>query len=532
MIAVEMVPIADLKADPENPRRADPDRLDMVELSLSRLGWLLPVYIAADGEILSGHQRTTIAARMGATHVPCVRVTLPFDERRTGINVLFNRATNDMGLKSNGGDDDMVGELAASIVVASAQHLPKIDPSDWPAWCPTLQIEERPTVEVIARAGEWTNDRHSVSGAAQLRRNGIIMPVVISADGQILNGWGRVLCAAEAGDETVPVVECPDERADLARLLLNRLSMDFALEDRYADILRYNSFRRARGRMTTLNRTMLGWYWKNALHAGKKGASLTPHSRTFNTAGRDMELWTRLHGRTVVDFGAGLCDKTDILLKAGVDAIPFEPFYTGGSDSGFDFEGARRMGQTFIDRIGNNDRFDTIFVSAVLNSVPFRRDRELIVTLLAALCWGHPGTQVISGSANQGIFINNVVLQSNASGGANHTRFTANYEPGVVVADLERSPKMQKYHTLPEWRQLWGTQFARVEAWEPNTVFVMARATNPMPPDVAQLSEAVAFEFDLPYPDGTRFGLASQAFDAFEARLGMKLDRSHLDKRD
>lgn len=190
------------------------------------------------------------------------------------------------------------------------------------------------------------------------------------------------------------------------------------------------------------------------------------------------------------------------------------------------------MGQTFLDRIGNGDRFDTIFVSAVLNSVPFRRDRELIVALLAALCWGHDRTQVISGSANQGIFINNVVLQSNATGGSNHSRFTANYETGVVVADLERSPKMQKYHTMPEWRQLWGTQFARVEVWEPANVFVMARCTNPHRPDKQLLSEAIAFEFDLPYPDGARYGLARQAFAAFEARLGMKLDRSYLDKRD
>lgn len=37
-----------------NPRTADPKRLDLIELSLRKLGFIAPIYADANGEILSG----------------------------------------------------------------------------------------------------------------------------------------------------------------------------------------------------------------------------------------------------------------------------------------------------------------------------------------------------------------------------------------------------------------------------------------------------------------------------------------------
>ena len=41
--------------------------------------------------------------------------------------------------------------------------------------------------------------------------------------------------------------------------------------------------------------------------------------------------------------------------------------------------------------------------------------------------------------------------------------------------------------------------------------------------DPAALAAALDFEFELPYPDGTRMGLSQRARDAFEHRLGITL---------
>ena len=53
-----------------NPREADAERLELVRLSLRKLGFLLPLVATTDGEILSGHQRHAVAVDMGAARVP------------------------------------------------------------------------------------------------------------------------------------------------------------------------------------------------------------------------------------------------------------------------------------------------------------------------------------------------------------------------------------------------------------------------------------------------------------------------------
>lgn len=94
---MKLVNITHIAPSTYNPRVADPERLDLIELSLRKLGFLLPLYATPDGEIISGHQRHHIACRMGATKVP-LAVTRPMDlAERKGVNVVFNRATNDLG---------------------------------------------------------------------------------------------------------------------------------------------------------------------------------------------------------------------------------------------------------------------------------------------------------------------------------------------------------------------------------------------------------------------------------------------------
>ena len=43
------------------------------------------------------------------------------------------------------------------------------------------------------------------------------------------------------------------------------------------------------------------------------------------------------------------------------------------------------------------------------------------------------------------------------------------------------------------------------------------------PVDAARLRAAIAFEFDLPYPDGTRMDLVKSAMDSFSKRLQITL---------
>ena len=96
MNRIELLPVSALRPALYNPREADTERLELVRLSLRKLVFLLPLVATLDGEILSGHQRHAVAADMGAARVPVLCVDMP-EARRRSINILFNRATNDIG---------------------------------------------------------------------------------------------------------------------------------------------------------------------------------------------------------------------------------------------------------------------------------------------------------------------------------------------------------------------------------------------------------------------------------------------------
>ena len=57
-------------------------------------------------------------------------------------------------------------------------------------------------------------------------------------------------------------------------------------------------------------------------------------------------------------------------------------------------------------------------------------------------------------------------------------------------------------------------------------VYMEARGTRldvNNPEYMKRLREAIEFEFDLPYPDGTRAGLVEEAKAAFSKRLGVQI---------
>ena len=99
MNAIELVPASALRPALYNPREADEERLALVRLSLQKLGFLLPLVATPDGEILSGHQRHAVAVAMGAKRLPVMRVDVKESARR-GVNLLFNRATNDISIEA------------------------------------------------------------------------------------------------------------------------------------------------------------------------------------------------------------------------------------------------------------------------------------------------------------------------------------------------------------------------------------------------------------------------------------------------
>ncbi len=503
---MNLEPIDSVKPSTYNPRTADPARLDLIELSLRKLGFLAPIFADADGEILSGHQRHLVAERMGATRLPVFRTGKMELADRKALNIVFNRATNDFDFHSTPGratkelqrlDLHKLAESIPDKAVDSAEFLRCMEPAE-------VCVKELCRIN----SGRWL--QYAKNLAKTMHRNGVLMPVVCKRDGTVINGIGRLEMLAEKKLPFAPVVYVSEEEAEFARAMMNLLSMDFDIQTRYADLLRYNSFRRARR-----VREELGNGFIFAVH-GSKPCSTFDIGRPA-----DKARWVKEHGSSVLDFGAGHLTETFLLRQAGIACTPFEPYRLQGKD-GINKTESVQIARDFLTEVGSGTEWTSIFISSVLNSVPFKEDREKISTICAALCKPFTKLYACASSASETGW-----RQVQGKGFLNHNNagniaFRLDYEPGVRIGDFQEKPKVQKYHTAQEFHALFTPFFRSVKVAEMSNN-ITAVCSGARAADLGKLKEALEFEFDLPYPDGTRMGLVEEAKAAFSKRLGVAL---------
>jgi hypothetical protein len=362
-------------------------------------------------------------------------------------------------------------------------------------------------IDCQGNSGRWIPYAKNV--AVSLRKRGVVMPVIVDPDGIVINGIGRLQDAAERDVQSLKFIHLDALEARFASLTLNLLSMDFAVEDKYADLLRFNSFRRARRVRVGLGR---GFVFRLV---GNKPAHTFDHNSP-----EEIKRWKAEHGWNVVDFGAGHLHGTDILRSMGIRVSPFEPYRMAADTQDIDKQMSLDLARKFLADVASGLRFDSVFISSVLNSVPFEQDRRHIVKICSALCGPKTRCYAVASSDQQTGFknITSKFLNDSESG---HIRVPLQYEPGIVMGDIAEMPKVQRYHTPEQFYQLFKSAFAQVKTGYDTGTNVFAVAKGFL--GVEGLRQALEFEFDLPYPDGTTMGLATEAIDAFSARLGVPI---------
>jgi len=502
--AIQLVPIGAVFPSAYNPRKADPRRLALIELSLRKLGFVLPLYADGDGEILSGHQRHLVASeRLGLTHVPVVYTQRMDLDERQAINVVFNRATNDLERAST--PTSITEALGRVDIQGMTNALPdKVGDALYPCLSAKRVLLQH---IVNANHGRWNDYPRNITKA--LATKNIVMPIVATPDYRVVNGIGRVQHLSEVGEMYADVVFISEAEAKFSDAMLNLLSMDFDIHTRYADVLRHNSFRRSRDVTTKL---ATGHLWA----MGRDSGDFDPANQSH------VDMWRKKYGDTVLDFGAGWRAISQ-LSAMGVHVDVFEPYcLKERSADVIDKAESLRVARIFLGSVRRGVKWRSIFLSAVMNSVPFAQDREHIMTILSALCT--PTTDLYTyasgvGSSNMANINGANRLHRQA---VTSIQFELGYEPNVLLGEFQRLPKMQKFFTESEYADLHRTRFDAVTVTGDGTL-VYAHCTRPKPISRKRLREAIEFEFDLPYPDGSRMGLVNEALSAFEARLGMSL---------
>ena len=484
-----------------NPRSADPKRLDLIELSLRKLGFIAPIYADENGEILSGHQRHHVATRMGCKSVPVCRVPAMNLEKRKALNIVFNRGTNDFDICKTSEKAKRALESLNLQQLANTIQDKEIGSKEF-FRCASPSRESVKKLCVI-NSGRWIQYARNI--ARTLRKAGIIMPIICTPDGKVVNGIGRLEMLAELKEEFCDVVYISPDEAKFADAMMNLLTMEFDIHTRYADLLRYNSFRRARR-----VREELGQGFTFQVHP-----NMPCHS--FDIFDKSQQaLWRKEHGNTLLDFGAGHLTETKILNTAGFDCTPFEPFHITLSE--IDKEKSLELCRNFIEAVASGKEFTSIFISSVLNSVPFAKDREHIAVICAALCKPFTKLYACASSTSETGYrqVNGKAFHNESNSG--NIAFRLEYESGVRIGDFQDKPKVQKYHTKKEFYDLFSPFFRKVEIHE-RLGNITAKCENAKRIPWERIEEALRFEFDLPYPDGSRMGLAENAISAFKKHL-------------
>lgn len=504
-----LVDINSLTGADYNPRKMVPERLKQVEISLRKLGFLLPIYISPQNVILSGHQRTRAAKMAGYTKVPVVVIDVN-PEVEKGLNLVFNKGTNDLDTFSGTAKASFEEYLSKADNLTN--ELPDIPPDTYYPCMEAKQVLTADWQTQIVGLGDSLR-----TAGRELATAGVYMPLVV-CDGKVLNGLGRLAGYFSLGATHIDVVEIPSEKADYAYLALNFLAMDFDIQANFANELRYNAFRRkgVQAQIVGLSRTFTFFVY-NRVVSNTRGKLLKDGNPDLDLLpGASKEAFDKFkatYGDTMFDMGAGTLHDSNLLREAGLDCTPFEPYYCPPGQSEPNPDESRAVNSAMLDKLATLKKTgpSSIVSSFVLNSIPHHKDRMAYLCILAAM--SKMKTTVFLGTQPVNVLEGNSI---------NHHLRLNGVEKNMTLGNSSKFFKAQKFFYPEELEKMAKVFFSKVEmvAVDPN---IFIKCSMPKRPNPALLRESLDLEFNLPYADGSTMGLNEKAKAIFSDYLGMTL---------
>lgn len=92
-LVVTLIPIAELKPDPSNPRN-NTSAIEMVAASIRKFGFKVPVVVDGDHKIIAGHARYLAARMLKLAAVPCIVADDLTPEQLAEFSVAENRTSD------------------------------------------------------------------------------------------------------------------------------------------------------------------------------------------------------------------------------------------------------------------------------------------------------------------------------------------------------------------------------------------------------------------------------------------------------
>jgi hypothetical protein len=92
-LRVRLIPLTELKTDARNPRIHPPRQIRRIARSIETFGFVVPVLVDADGNLLAGHGRIGAAKLLGWTDVPGISIDHLTEAQARAFMIADNRLT-------------------------------------------------------------------------------------------------------------------------------------------------------------------------------------------------------------------------------------------------------------------------------------------------------------------------------------------------------------------------------------------------------------------------------------------------------
>lgn len=453
------LPISSFKPAKYNPRRIGEKQFEALRESIRVLGVVKPV-IVSDGTIIAGHQRTKAITAEGIETTPAHLLK--------GVSLTEEIRFNQL---HNGADIDSEESLQASVPALSrGWHVVSASEVRVADMLKAGAVRRQEIMRLLTKHGPW-------GGAVATTTGKIVSSADYAASCKILNLPVHVF-----------VIDATLESQ--AKAFLAGQYGEYSYEH-----LPRTTWAQALAQMNRLN----------------GGGSTENRSRTFER----VVIPNISTKERVLDFGAGKMAYSRMLRAQGYDIQALE-FYLQ-KDGRIAFEAVHRHITRILRDVERRGLFDTVVCDSVLNSVDSIEAEQAVLRTLASLC--RVGGKVIY--SGRSLDFENAHLKLKQYKGKRATNRHVQFldENGISAIYSRGVWRYQKFHSLAQIHSLTrsyvGSDYEirdsegrvmKPSAKRISTSGWSVLAINERPSTIEESLEALKFEFNLPLPDGKRYG--------------------------
>jgi DNA modification methylase len=112
-LAVEYLPIERPKSNPRNPKTHSDRQVEQIARSMKLVGFIVPLLVDRDANVIAGHGRLLAAKRCGIAEVPVIRIEHLTPAQAAAFNIADNRLAEHAAW-----DERLLGEIFSELAAA------------------------------------------------------------------------------------------------------------------------------------------------------------------------------------------------------------------------------------------------------------------------------------------------------------------------------------------------------------------------------------------------------------------------------